>query len=468
MGLSSLGVGSGLDLEGLVRQLIQVERAPKLERLDKRENDATVSLSALSRFKSSMTKILDSVNTLSDPRKMSARSAQISGQSEENPILSATATSSAARGNYNISVESLAVGSRAESQAFTGGSQVVANSAGTLTFQAGPDKEFTVDVAEGATLSDIARAINRQTDNFGVSASIVNTGGSNPQTFLVFDSTVTGTANELSISNNNAELDVLSTVATGASAGVNITRSAADAEIDIDGIRAFSPTNDFKNSIQGVDLSVERASPGETIRLAVDVDREGIRKNVDDFISAYNAMIDEVGKLTAYNEGGKNGALIGDSLVRSARSKLGSIITRPVAGADEQLNSLFKLGIVTDNDGKLRFDTRNIGGGTGEERFNNALDNNFSSIEALFSGETGLATQLKNTIEEFTKSGGLIDGRERIYESQKKRVETDRAQFERYMENYERTQRQRFLSLDSQIARLNQSSDFLFQRLAQM
>lgn len=468
MGMSSLGVGSGLDLEGLVRQLIQVERAPKLERLEKRETQAEVSLSGMSQFKSSMTKILDSLKTLSDSQKMAARSVKISGQDEDNPIMSAEARSTAARGNYNISVESLAVGTRAETGAFNSQKDVVTTTAGAMTFQAGPDNQFTIDVAADATLEDIARAINQSADNFGVNASIVNTGGANPQSFLVFDSTATGTENELVISNNNADLDSISTVATGTTAGATITRTAADAEIDIDGIRAFSATNTFKDAIQGVDLSVEQSKPGETIRLAIDVDREGIRSSVEEFIEAYNSMIDEVGKLTAYSEGGKNGALIGDSLVRSARSKLSGIITRPVEGADEALNSLFKMGIVTDNDGKLQFDTKSIGGGTGEERFNRALDENFSSIQSLFSGDTGLATRLTETIEEFTKAGGLIEGRERVYENQKDRVDKEREQFERYMEGYERTMRQRFLSLDSQISRMNRSSDFLFQRLAQM
>lgn len=468
MAMSSLGVGSGLDLEGLVRQLIQVERAPRMERLEKREEAANVSLSALSKFKSSMTKVLDSLGTLSSERDMSARSAKVSGQDEENPILSADARSTAARGNYNVTVESLATGTRAQSQAFTGGDDVVAASAGTLTFNAGDGNEFQVDIEAGASLADVANAINQNADNFGVNASLVNTGGANPQTYLVFDSTVTGTANQLSVSNDNADLDALSTVATGATAGVNVTRNAADAEIDIDGIKAFSETNTFKDAIDGVDLTVEKASPGEAIQLSVDVDREGIRENVDEFISAYNAMIDEVNKLTAYNEDGKSGPLIGDSLVRSARSKLSSIIGRPVDGADESLNSLFKLGIVTDKEGKLSFDSRNIGGGTGEERFTSALDGNFDSIKNLFSGETGLATQLKNTVEEFTKAGGLIDGRERVFESQKDRVETEREQFELYMVNFERTQRQRFLALDNQISKLNQSSNFLFQGLAQM
>ena len=37
MSIQSLGVGSGLDLESLVGQLLEAERAPKQARLDKKE-----------------------------------------------------------------------------------------------------------------------------------------------------------------------------------------------------------------------------------------------------------------------------------------------------------------------------------------------------------------------------------------------------------------------------------------------
>ncbi|MGX5913385.1 flagellar filament capping protein FliD [Aliidiomarina sp. Khilg15.8] len=467
MGMSSLGVGSGLDLDGLVRQLLQVERAPRMERLDTRKETADVSLSGLSKFKSAMTKFNDSLASLSNAREMSARSAQIANNPEDNPFLNATANSSAARGNYNIQVEQLAVGTRAQSGVFGSSAEEVSANGGTLTFNAGAGNTFDVEIAAGATLEDVAKSVNRAAENFGVSASIVNTGGATPETYLVFDSSQTGTANELSISNNNAELDAVSTVATGATAGVTVTRSAADARIDIDGIKAFSETNTFTDAIQNVELDVQRATEGETLRLTVDVDKEGVRGNIDEFISSYNSMIDEIDKLTKYNEDGKNGPLIGDSLVRSARSRLASVMPRPVAGADEALNSLFKLGITTNNDGKLEFDSRDLGGGTGEQRFDRAIADNFDSLTALFAGENGLATKMKATVDEYTRAGGLIDGRERVFEGQKERVATEREQFERYMENYERTLRQRYASLDKTIAGLQQSSDFLMQRLNQ-
>jgi flagellar hook-associated protein 2 len=47
MSIQSLGVGSGLDLEGLVSQLLQAERAPKTQRLNTREAEIESTISGL-------------------------------------------------------------------------------------------------------------------------------------------------------------------------------------------------------------------------------------------------------------------------------------------------------------------------------------------------------------------------------------------------------------------------------------
>jgi flagellar hook-associated protein 2 len=445
----------------MVRQLVALERQPRIERLDTRTREANTNISALGSLKSAMTKVTDALKGLSTERELSARTATVTGQPEDNPYFTVDASSTAARSNYNIQVEQLAAGTRAQSAGVTDPSNYTTG--GIMTFAAG-DQTFDVEIAAGASLSDIASSVNQAAENFGVSASVINTGGATPETRLVFDSSTTGAANELTISADSADLNGLTTAV-----GLEVTRNAADARIDIDGIKAFSATNTFDNAIEGLTLSVERLTPaGETPRVNVDIDREGVRENVDEFMKAYNSMIDEVDKLTAYRPEGKSGPLIGDSMVRSIRSQMSSIISNPVAGADEGLNSLFQMGITTNNDGKLEFDPRNIGGGTGEQRFEQALDNNFDGLTRLFTGENGVATRLQDTIDQYTRSSGLIDGRENVFETQKSMVDNEREQFERYMESFESNLRQRFGALDQNIARMQSSSSFLFQRLGQM
>jgi len=65
MSISSLGVGSGLALDDLVRQLISAERQPKENRLDAREKAVDAEISALGKIKS---KISDFQNVVDELR----------------------------------------------------------------------------------------------------------------------------------------------------------------------------------------------------------------------------------------------------------------------------------------------------------------------------------------------------------------------------------------------------------------
>lgn len=458
MAMTSLGVGSGIDLDQMVRQLVQLEKAPKAERLDTRAKDADTNISALGSLKSAMSKLDDALNDLSRERTLNARSASIKGQPEDNPYFTANAASSAATSNYSILVNQTASGSRLQSGSFTNAKDPAATSAGQMTFSAG-DESFYIEVEEGASLQDIADSINRSDSNFGLSASIINTG---TESFLVFDSSISGAGNDLSITSSAGGLDALT------DGNLSTQREAKSAEISIDGLIVQSETNTFENAIQGVSIEVSRTTPADMAaddipRLSVDIDQEGVREMIDGFIEAYNATVSEIEKLTKYAPEGKSGPLIGDSMVRSIQSRMNSIVASTVPGASDEMNMLFQLGITTNKEGRLEFDSRNIGGGTGEERFEKALTQNFDSLVDLFAGENGIATQMKEVVNQYTQADGLIDGRTSVYENQKKMVDNEREQFERYMQQYEANLRQRFGSLDTNIARMQNDLNFLLQ-----
>src|SRR5690606_4048115 len=126
--------------------------------------------------------------------------------------------------------------SRFETQdmAFSSATDVVSNSDGKLSFSAG-DKSFDIDVTAGMTLNELRRKINESGENFGVNVNIVNAGGS-VGSKLVFTADMTGDGNDLVVSNNNAELDKVSTVATGAEPTRAQKQIAQNAIIEVDGI----------------------------------------------------------------------------------------------------------------------------------------------------------------------------------------------------------------------------------------
>ncbi|MCO4321656.1 flagellar filament capping protein FliD [Aliidiomarina quisquiliarum] len=474
MGISSLGIGSGLDLDSLVRQLVQAERAPRMAALEKRESETKVQISALGSLRSAINELKEPLSTLANPERMQARAATVNNPEGENPYFTMESSRSAARGNYMIEVLELARGSRAQSGSFTNAQEVVSSTAGNLNFAtADGENNFAIEVAAGATLEDIARQVNNSNDNFGVTASIINTGGSSPETRLVFTSNKTGAAREMSITNDNAELDKLSTVATGAApAGMTISAadSAADARINIDGIEAYSSTNTFENVIQNSTITVERLTETNSpIRASVDYDTKGVEKAIEDFVKAYNGMVDKINSSTKYSpagEDGKNnsGPLIGDGMVRSIQGSFSSIVSGRSGSGD--VNNLFQLGLTFDKSGKLEWDKKSIGDlGTGKERLADALENNFSSVSEMFAGESGIASRLSTLVEQYGQSGGLLQSRSSAVEQQQKMIKEERASFEKYLKSYEETQRMRFAGLDKTITNLQSGANILFAQL---
>ena len=168
MSIQSLGVGSGLDLEGLVSQLLQAERAPKTQRLNTREAEIESTISGLGLLKSKMSDFEDVLDSLKEASNLASRLPSVNEVDEEFPTLEATASSSALEGVYDITVERLASGSRIETddgEFATADATVLTAGTGQLTFGSASDTDtFTIDVTAGMTLTELREAINQHAD----------------------------------------------------------------------------------------------------------------------------------------------------------------------------------------------------------------------------------------------------------------------------------------------------------------
>ncbi len=478
MAISALGSASGLDLESLVKQLVQVERQAKDAKLTSARKSLDSSLSGFGKLKSSISKLQDAVKALS-VENLSARTATVKQPEDNKTFVTATAKTTATPGNFDIKVNAIAEGSRVESNdnLFAGANSVVSTTAGKLTFEAG-GKSFSVDVTANMTLDQLRRKINAESKNFGVSANLINAGGT-AGTKLVLTSNVTGAGNDLKITNNNAELDKLSTVATGTDpVGVQVKKSATDASIQIDGIVATSKTNTFTNVIQDVELTVSNVTPaGDNAQLTVATDKKATEDKIKAFMDAYNGLVSEVGDLTKnrmLSSDGKTvliegGALNSDPMVRSVMSQITSQVTGAVKTADPKLNTLYALGITFNDQGKMEISTRGLyGADSGRERLDKALDENYDAIAQLFSNVDGLGTKLEKLSTQFTQRGGLLAGKEESIKSQIKKNDKDREAFEIAMFSFETTMRQRYGALDTQLGQMNRTSSYLTAQLASL
>lgn len=476
MTIQSLGVGSGLALDDLVQQLLSAERQPKEARLNEKEERIEAEISGLGQIKSKLSDFKDAVDELRSDNAINGREPTITNPSEDNDVLTAEASNSALRGDYQVAVEQLASGSRitTDAGAFTSSSDpVLTSGTGSLTFNVGATNTFKIDVTAGMSLTTLRERINNAEDNFGVTANIIDTGtGAGPR--LVFSSSETGAGNDLVITNDNGapELDRLST--TGGTANISAAniQGAKNAIAYVDGIEVQSSSNEFENTIQNVSFEVNEVSPkdalGEflTTKLSIGYDKEGLDKKIRDFVSNYNSLISEIKTLTRYGESEleDDGALAGDSLLRGIQTGLGSIIGDNVGAS--KLGGLFQIGIEFDDDGKLEIGSTDFGLGTGEDRLKDALEDNFDEIAKLFTDENeGIATRLYEFSKEYTSFGGLISLRERSAKDSRDELYDERETLELRMLNYEEILRDKYLNLDQTVAQLNQTGSALLASL---
>lgn len=476
MTIQSLGVGSGLALDDLVQQLLSAERQPKEARLNAREERNEAEISGLGQIKSKMSDFKDAVDELRSDTGINGREPTITNPSEDDDVLSAEASNSALRGTYDITVEQLATGSRitTDDGAFTSSSDAVLTSGtGSLTFDVGGSESFTINVSAGTTLTQLREAINGADDNFGVTANIIDTGtGAGPR--LVFSSSETGDGNDLVITNDTgaAELDRLST--TGGTSNISAANieGAKNAIAYVDGIEVQSSSNEFENTIQNVSFEVNEVSPKDSVgdflatKLNIGFDKEGLDKKIRDFVDNYNSLIDEIRTLTRYGESEleEDGALAGDSLLRGIQTGLASIIGDNVSSSS--LGGLFQIGIEFDDEGKLEIGTTDFGLGSGEDRLEDALEDNFDEIAKLFTDdEEGIASRLYDFSNEYTSFSGLLSLRERAAKDIRDEIFDERETLELRMLNFEEILRDRYLNLDQTVAQLNQTGSALLASL---
>lgn len=483
MTIQSLGVGSGLALDDLVTQLIAAEREPKQNRFDRKEESLDAQISGLGQLKSKMSDFLDSVDELRSDNNLQGREPTITNPDENTEPFTAEASNSAVKGEYQIAVTRLASGSRIETaNAVDGGfasntSSVLSAGSGSLTFKIGSTGDsFDVNVTAGRTLQQLANDINSNENNFGVNASIIDTGTVDGGAKLVFSSTTTGDGNDLVIVNNDdlADLNrVATTDSTEANTYLTPVLAAQNAQATIDGIAVESDTNKFENTISSVSFEASTVSTKDalgdfqTSRLKIGFDTEGLDKKIRDFVDNFNALSKEIDTLTKYgtSELEDDGALAGDFMARSITSGLSSIIGSNVSSS--ALGGLFAIGVELNQDGELEISaTDNFGIGSGEDRLKEALEDNFDDIAALFTdSEEGIASRLYDYTKEYTTFSGLLSTRERSVKDEKDQLSDEREQFELRMLSFEQVLRDKYLNLDQTVARLNSTGSALFAAL---
>lgn len=411
MAISSAGVGSGLDINGIISQLMTVERRP-LAALDRKEAKFQTKLSAYGTLKGAMSSFQTAMRDLSTLSKFQAVKTTVA----DTTILSASASSSANPGSHSIEVKQLAQSHKLASAGFTNTTDTVGSGALTIqfgtwngsTFTANADKATqSVTIASSQTsLVGIRDAVNAA--KIGVTAAIVNDGATSGNK-LVFTSNDTGAANSLKITvtdddgnnTNNSGLSQLAYDPAGtAGNGKNLTETVAaqNATLKVDGIDNISKaSNTVTDVVQGVTLTLLKTSATNTpTTLTVARDTASVQTSVEAFVKAYNDLRKTVTDLTAYNAGTKQAsALQGDATARSVLTQVRRTLSSALTGLSGAYTDLSQVGVSFKSDGTLSLDSTKL---------QSALSSNFNDVAGLFAAYGKPSDSLVNYVSATDKT----------------------------------------------------------------
>lgn len=442
MNITSAGVGSGLDLESIIEAFVTAESVPTEIRLQEKEDRVKAELSGIGTFKSALSTFQAVAEKLASVDDFNQ---QVISTSNED--ITVTTNGFASNGSFDIEVIQLAQATRIQTQDYASSTTTVG--AGTLTFGAGAESfDVTIDATDD--LSAIRDKINAESNNFGVTASLVN---SDSGTYLTYTSKNTGLANELSVSTGDAALDGLATNAT-------VTRNAQDAIIEVDGNGNFitNDTNEFKNSIEDVTIVANQVSASGPATLNISQDQEAPKALIEEFVSAFNELSNSMDVLGS----AKFGKLAFDSDLRSMDGQLKNILINTVSGMTGDIKSLGDMGIQFDEFGVLKVSSVGVGSmQSGAEMLSDALENNLSDVGAIFASPNGVIDQLTTLIEGYNDSDGTLTQRQKNLNENLTDISDEYDDLEARLRNYEDTLRQRFAFLDSTVAGYNATSSWL-------
>jgi len=454
-GISSAGLGSGLDINSLVSQLVQAERAPASGRLTTRETRVSSKLSAYGTLKSTIAEFQESLKKLKKIETFQNRSAKVSDES----LLKATGGTTATPGSYRVIVESLAQTQKLASDAYASSSTVVGT--GQLQFSAN-GKSFNVDItAANNTLAGIRDAINGATGNPGIKASIVNaTTGSH----LVITAAGSGTAEGMTIAVSGATGslgDLAYDPAALSNDPMTVKVAATDARIDLDGFKITSSTNVFSNAIEGVTLTAAKVDLATPVDITVANDSAASKTAVDQFVSSYNKLQSKLNEMTAYNTTTKSaGQLQGDSLTSRLASQLRNELNTALSGVDADLDTLTELGITS----AAKTGTLSVN----SSKLDKLVSERFEDVAALFTGDNGLAARMNKMLDAFSGSEGSIAERTKSLQGEQKSLSAQREALDLRMTQLEARYMKQFTTLDTMMSGLSNTSAFLSRQLANL
>jgi flagellar hook-associated protein 2 len=422
----------------------------------------TAKLSAYASLKSSLTTFQTANTKLNSADLFTATTA-----SSSSTAFSATTSGSTVAGKYSISVTQLAqaqvlTSSVQSSNTAALGDSSVASRSIAITLKDGTSKSITLS-SDQTSLTGMRDAINGA--NAGITASIIKV--SDGSFRLSMSANKTGSDNAVAKIAVTGDSTLQGIVGFDASASSNVmTESvkAQNAELTVNNVAIENSSNQISDALEGITLNLTATTVGDQ-SLTITKDTSKASSAISGWVSAYNTLLDQFNTLTKYtkvdtNSGSQdasNGALLGDSTLRTIETQLKSMLTN--AQSSSSYKSLGQIGITTDpQTGSLVIDTTKVSA---------ALDKDAAGVKEMIVGDgktTGITTKIATNITGWLSTKGIVqaatDGVSKtlntltaLYNTTSDRIDADIARY--------KTQ---FTQLDLAISKLNSTSTYLTQQ----
>jgi len=445
----SNGIGSGLDISGIVQQLVAAEGQPVVTRLGQQEAKVQAKLSGFGSLKSALSDLRDKLDVMKNLDKFLSRKA-VSGNEDSFTV---SADSKALPSSYAVEVVQLAQAQKLTSGAFADSDAVVGT--GKLIIQNGI-QGVAIDInSENNTLAGIRDAINSSTSNPGIAATIVN---ADSGSYLILTSESTGAANTIKVTQSDGD-GGLAALEYDPPTSTALTESIAaqDGLIRIDGFDVLSENNTFAGAVQGVTITALESTSGGTENLSVQNDDDAVQDLVSDFVQSYNALIETFDGLTDYDpEADAAAPLLGDATVRGIRDQIRRELSVEVSGLGGPYSMLSDVGINVQLDGTLAIN---------EQELSQVLVDDFVQFGQLFASDEGFAVRLHSLADGFLDSDGIVEARTRGLTEQIDGFSEQADALNERLASLETRLLRQFNALDSLLGQLSSTSNFLSQQL---
>jgi len=484
--ISSAGIGSGLDVKGIITSLMAVESQP-LTLLQKKASSVQTEISAVGQIQSLTSALGDKAHAL---QSKSLWTQTTSTSADTTAVTADTANGTAAPGTYSVSVQQLARGQTITSPA-SAGSTLNAGTISiqlgtyksdgatppTLAFEAGSSARVDIPIGAGETsLSAIRDKINSY--NAGVQASIITDANGSR---LSLRSTDTGASNAFQITTSETTDDGvagtgLSALDFDASTGATssqmvLNQSAVNAKATVNGIDIESASNKLSNISDGLSLTLLRKTT-DPIDVKVSTDTASMQKAITDFVSAYSALQSYISLQTKYDAGTavaagtarQDGPLQGDPSVVGFQNQLRAIVTT-TSTTSSMFARLSDIGIAVQKDGTLSI--------ANQTKLTSALSHP-DELSKLFttygttSENTGIAQRFAALADKANATDGSLFSRTAGLKGELSRNQKQQDDMQTHLDATQARLTAQYQALDTTMSKMNALSSYVSQQVALM